>query len=78
MARKKVVTETTFEQDIAKIEELVSQMRAQDLDATVDSYIEAMKLILKCKNLLEGYRLRVESITKDGAIEPAPLEENDD
>ena len=62
MAQKK----TTFEQDMARIEELVQSMRDKNLSETVDTYVEAMKLIVKCKETLDSYRAKVEAVSADG------------
>lgn len=55
--------DSTFEQDIERIEKLLVDMRDSDLNKTVDTYIEAKKLIEKCQKKLSSYRAKLEQIS---------------
>ena len=61
-----------FEDNLRKLEELVSKMESGglDLDAMISSFEEGRKLVDVCQKDLESIRLRIEKITKSGAVEP--------
>ena len=61
-----------FEDNLKKLEELVSKMEAGglDLDAMIRSFEEGRKLVDICQKDLESIKLRIEKVTRSGAIEP--------
>lgn len=61
-----------FEDNLRKLEELVSKMESGglDLDAMISSFEEGRKLVDVCQKDLESIRLRIEKVTKFGAVEP--------
>lgn len=61
-----------FEDNLRKLEELVSKMESGglDLDAMISSFEEGRKLVDVCQKDLESIRLRIEKVTKSGAVEP--------
>ena len=62
MATKKANKEATFEQDLDRIEKLVTDMQEKDIEQTVDLYAEAMQLIIKCKKKLDGFKAKLQMI----------------
>ncbi len=79
MAAKTGATgELTFEQALARLEQIVEQLESggADLEESIKIYEEGMKLKTRCEAKLEEARLRVEKIVTgpDGAAatEPAP------
>ncbi len=61
-----------FEDNLKKLEELVSKMESGglDLDAMIRSFEEGRKLVDICQKDLESIKLRIEKVTRSGAIEP--------
>ena len=61
-----------FEDNLKKLEELVSKMESggMDLDAMIRSFEEGRKLVDICQKDLESIKLRIEKVTRSGAIEP--------
>ncbi len=69
----------TFEQAVARLEELVRRMEsgAEDLDAMVKSFEEGQALVKFCGEKLAAIERRVEVLTRktDGTIAPEPFAE---
>ena len=61
-----------FEDNLKKLEALVSKMESggMDLDAMIRSFEEGRKLVDICQKDLESIKLRIEKVTRSGAIEP--------
>ena len=61
-----------FADNLKKLEELVSKMESGglDLDAMIRSFEEGRKLVDICQKDLESIKLRIEKVTRSGAIEP--------
>ena len=61
-----------FEDNLKKLEELVSKMESggMDIDAMIRSFEEGRKLVDICQKDLESIKLRIEKVTRSGAIEP--------
>ena len=61
-----------FEDNLKQLEELVSKMESGglDLDAMIKSFEEGRKLVEVCQKDLESIKLRIEKVTKSGAVEP--------
>ena len=74
MATKKSNKETTFEQDLDRIEKLVTDMQEKDIEQTVDLYAEAMQLIIKCKKKLDGFKTKLQMIEDENVTD---IEDND-
>ena len=60
-----------FEDNLKKLEALVSQMEAGDmnLDDMIKAFEDGRKLVDVCQKDLESIRQRIEKVTKDGAVE---------
>lgn len=61
-----------FEDSLRQLEELVAKMESGglDLDAMIGSFEEGRRLVDVCRKELESIRLRIEKVTKSGAVEP--------
>lgn len=61
-----------FEDNLKKLEELVSKMESGglDLDTMIKSFEEGRKLVDVCQKDLESIKLRIEKVTKSGSVEP--------
>ena len=61
-----------FEDNLRKLEELVSKMESGglDLDTMIKSFEEGRKLVDVCQKDLESIKLRIEKVTKSGSVEP--------
>jgi len=60
-----------FEDNLKKLEELVAKMESGglDLDTMIKSFEEGRKLVDVCQQDLESIKLRIEKVTKSGAVE---------
>jgi exodeoxyribonuclease VII small subunit len=71
-------TETSFEQAMDRLEEIVSAMESDrmPLDEMVTSYEEGMKLLQVCRHRIDAARQRVETISlgSDGKAELAAFD----
>lgn len=61
-----------FEDNLKKLESLVSKMEAGELglDEMIVAFEEGRKLADECQKSLESIRLRIEKVTRAGAVEP--------
>ena len=61
-----------FEDNLKKLESLVSKMEAGalGLDEMIVAFEEGRKLADECQKSLESIRLRIEKVTRTGAVEP--------
>ncbi|MBO5775687.1 MAG: exodeoxyribonuclease VII small subunit [Kiritimatiellae bacterium] len=61
-----------FEDNLKKLESLVSKMEAGELglDEMIVAFEEGRKLADECQKSLESIRLRIEKVTRTGAVEP--------
>lgn len=61
-----------FEDNLRKLEELVTKMESGglDLDTMIKSFEEGRALVDVCQKDLESIRLRIEKVTRSGAVEP--------
>jgi exodeoxyribonuclease VII small subunit len=61
-----------FEDNLKKLESLVSKMVAGELglDEMIVAFEEGRKLADECQKSLESIRLRIEKVTRTGAVEP--------
>lgn len=64
-----------FEDNLKKLEELVTKMESGglDLDTMIGSFEEGRKLVDVCQQELEAIKLRIEKVTKSGAVEPLAI-----
>ena len=69
--------ELTFEQSLARIEQIVAAMESGkvDLDTMIAQYEEGQKLVAECQKRLTAMERRVEQLIKkaDGTIATEPL-----
>ncbi len=69
----------TFEQAVARLEELVRRMEsgAEDLDAMVKSFEEGQALVKFCNEKLAAIERKVEILARrsDGTVAPEPFSE---
>lgn len=61
-----------FEDTLKQLEDLVDRMESGEmkLDEMIKSFEEGRKLVEACQKDLESIRLRIEKVTKTGAVEP--------
>lgn len=61
-----------FEDNLKKLESLVSKIEAGELglDEMIVAFEEGRKLADECQKSLESIRLRIEKVTRTGAVEP--------
>lgn len=61
-----------FEDNLKKLESLVSKMETGELglDEMIVAFEEGRKLADECQKSLESIRLRIEKVTRTGAVEP--------
>ena len=73
MAKSK--TELTFEQALAKLEEIVAQIEAGQisLEESIDKYGEGTKLIIQCRTILDSAEKKIQLLAKDSgdSVKPA-------
>lgn len=71
-------TPKSFEEGLARLQEILARMQAQDtpLAESVKLYAEAAALIQYCNSTLDAARLQIEEI--DAALQPAPRATEDD
>ncbi|MBO7720971.1 MAG: exodeoxyribonuclease VII small subunit [Kiritimatiellae bacterium] len=60
-----------FEDNLKKLEGLVAKMEsgAMSLDDMIKAFEEGRGLVAECQKDLDSIRLRIEKVTKDGAVE---------
>ena len=62
----------TFEEALGKLEEMVSQIEAGQisLEESIEKYAEGIKLIQRCRSILETAEKKIEVLTKgpDGSL----------
>ena len=65
MAKSK--TKLTFEQALAKLEEIVSQIEEGEisLEDSIDKYGEGIKLITQCRTILDSAEKKIQMLVKD-------------
>ena len=61
-----------FEDNLKKLESLVGKMESGEmgLDEMIKAFEEGRQLVTECQKDLESIRLRIEKVTKNGAVEP--------
>ncbi len=61
-----------FEENLKKLETLVAQMERgeMNLDEMIQAFEEGRALVKTCQDDLEAIRLKIEKVTKSGAVEP--------
>lgn len=64
-----------FEDNLKKLESLVSKMESGELglDDMISAFEEGRKLVADCQANLESIRLRIEKVTKTGSVEPMEI-----
>jgi len=64
-----------FEENLRRLETIVGQMEngRMNMDDMIASFEEGRKLVAECQKDLESIRLRIEKVTKTGAVEPLSL-----
>ena len=68
MAKKEEIENLSFEQAMAKLETITTELEKGelDLDATVSKFEEGMQLSKKCSELLDNAEKRITILLKDG------------
>ena len=70
----------TFEDAVARLEEIVSQMEAAELplDSVIEKYEEGMKLLAFCGDKLTAAEKKIELLTRDktGKVQRGKLDAN--
>ncbi len=61
-----------FEENLKKLETLVAKMEhgEMNLDEMIQAFEEGRTLVKTCQDDLEAIRLKIEKVTKSGAVEP--------
>ena len=61
-----------FEDNLRRLEALVAKMESGELglDAAIAAFEDGRKLVAQCQKSLDAIRLRIEKVTKSGAVEP--------
>lgn len=64
-----------FEDNLKKLESIVAGMESgqMKLDDMIKAFEEGRKLVAECQQDLESIRLRIEKVTKSGAVEELKL-----
>jgi len=68
----KEVKETKFEDNIKELEQIINELESGnvDLDASIEKYTKAMKLVNLCDNKLKNVEEQVNKIlTENGTLE---------
>jgi len=67
-----MAAEVKFEDSLKKLEALVARMESGEmgLDEMIAAFEDGRKLVAQCQKSLEAIRLRIEKVTKSGAVEP--------
>ena len=62
----------SFEDALSELENLVGRMESGEmgLDEMIAAFESGRKLVAECQKSLEAIRLRIEKVTKSGAVEP--------
>lgn len=68
MAKKEEIENLSFEQAMAKLETITTELEKGelDLDASVSKFEEGMQLSKKCSELLDNAEKRITILLKDG------------
>lgn len=68
MAKKEEIENLNFEQAMAKLETITTELEKGelDLDASVSKFEEGMQLSKKCSELLDNAEKRITILLKDG------------
>jgi exodeoxyribonuclease VII small subunit len=77
MAQQKTQRKMTFEQALAKLEEIVERIESGEvpLEESIEKYAEGVELIKKCRAILDAAEKRIQLLTKSGPGELAPAGE---
>ena len=69
--------ETSFEDSMARLEEIVEQMESADLplEQIIERYEESMRLIAACNSKLEAAEKRIEHLTTQRKEKSEPIAE---
>ena len=61
-----------FEDNLKKLESLVAKMESGELnlDEMIKSFEEGQVLVKTCQSELDAIKLKIEKVTKQGAVEP--------
>jgi len=69
MAQKKQERKMTFEQALAKLEEIVSKIESGEvpLEESIEKYAEGIKLIKQCRSILDAAEQKIRLLAKGEA-----------
>ena len=80
--KKKDESQPGFEQRMAKLEEIASELEAGELplEQAIERYEEGVTCYKECHRILAGAEKKVEILTKsaDGSLEGEPFEEDEE
>ncbi len=70
----------TFDQRLERLESIVTELERGDLslEPAIERYQEGIGLLKDCHGLLQGYRKRVEELTKDAEVSLEPFADDPD
>ncbi|MHC4982236.1 MAG: exodeoxyribonuclease VII small subunit [Planctomycetota bacterium] len=74
MAQKRKEQKMTFEQALAKLEEIVAKMESGEipLEESIESYAEGIKLIKQCRSILNTAEQKIQLLAKGEGAKLAP------
>lgn len=72
--------EPGFDQRLARLESLVAELEqgGLGLEPAIERYQEGIGLLKECHRALEGYKKRVEELTREAETEIRPFEDDPD
>ena len=72
MAEKKTEKKITFEDALARLEQIVAQIEEGEvsLEESIEKYAEGIKLIKQCRTILDGAEKKIQVLAKadDGSL----------
>ena len=68
---KKTDNEPTFEQDLARLEEIIEKLEEgeENLDESLKLFEEGQQVLARCRKVLEKAQVRVKKLLEDGSSE---------
>ncbi len=73
MAEKKTEKKITFEDALARLEQIVAQIEEGEvsLEESIEKYAEGIKLIKQCRTILDGAEKKIQILAKadDGSLD---------
>jgi exodeoxyribonuclease VII small subunit len=79
-SKKEKQAEASFDEQLARLEAIVTELDEGGLalEPAIQRYQEGIELLKQCHGQLEGYRQRVEELTRDAERAMRPFEDDPD